>query len=947
VRAGDPEREWKTLETKHFIVHYYEPLADVGRRAAVVAEYAHSLLAPKMGHVPKHKTHIVIVDDTDSSNGFANVIPRNVIHLFASAPPGVSALNDHDDWLYSLIAHEYTHILHLDSIGGLPAWVNRVLGKTWAPNQIQPRWVIEGLAVYQESERSAGGRTRQSLFDMHLRVAAMTHKQLDLDAVSNGPFVYPGGNSAYLYGSHFLKFIFDSYGEDKIRKMSWAYGSNPIPYGLNRAIEEATGVRFTELYRRWRRYLRDKYSLQVEAINRRGLREGRRITFSGLGNALPRYSRDGTKLIWSKSDGYSAHQYRWIPVGSDVGKSKRYAILDRGGVYDVMSNGNMVVERGSYYRTNYSYQDLYLYNRKTNRYQRLTYGVRAGQPAVSPDERRLAFKLNGEAASHIAIMPLAPEAKPKIVWNGRDRYDQAGTPAWSPDGKSLAFSAWRKGGYRDIMVLDLATHKSFALMHDRALDVQPEFGPKGKYLYYSSDRTGVFNVYAYELATKTTYQVTNVVAGALNPRVSPDGKRLVYQGFNIYGYDIYEIMLDKNRWLRPELYVDTRPPPTVVRDDAVAVSKPRPYRALATLAPQNYTVQLVSTGSAGVVNVQTHGADIVGLHSYNLSASLNLSSGHLGLGGSYSYSGLWPTLRLAAVRNISSRGGLLVDGQNTRYNEEVYGATASVSAPVFRSANEGSAALSLDYDVDRFRDVSGPFNDFDPNDLTPRLPETDVTVAGVAVRFTYSSTLGYRNTIGPQEGMQLSGSLRVDHPSLGSDFHALQLSYFFQTFWNMPFLSDTSVTAFRLTGGLRTTDRRRSGAYALGGIPEQNIIESVLNSVRRGGTGYLRGYEPRAVTGNQFHLANIEYRQRIAIIEKGLSTLPFYVRQLHFAALLDVGNAFSDAIDLSKFKVAVGGALRLDMVFGYFIPGSLDIGYSQGLTADGIGEYWLLLTGTL
>jgi hypothetical protein len=34
-------------------------------------------------------------------------------------------------------------------------------------------------------------------------------------------------------------------------------------------------------------------------------------------------------------------------------------------------------------------------------------------------------------------------------------------------------------------------------------------------------------------------------------------------------------------------------------------------------------------------------------------------------------------------------------------------------------------------------------------------------------------------------------------------------------------------------------------------------------------------------------------------------------------------------------------------MFGYFIPGTMDIGYARGLTSGGIGEYWLLLTGTL
>src|SRR5688500_19752182 len=114
ARAGDPNRVWMTVESPHFVVHYYEPNGDVGRRVAAVAERAHRIIAPALDHVPEEKTQIVLLDDTDGANGFANVLPRNAITLFATAPTGGSALNDHDDWMYTLVAHEYSHVLHLD-----------------------------------------------------------------------------------------------------------------------------------------------------------------------------------------------------------------------------------------------------------------------------------------------------------------------------------------------------------------------------------------------------------------------------------------------------------------------------------------------------------------------------------------------------------------------------------------------------------------------------------------------------------------------------------------------------------------------------------------------------------------------------------------------------------------------------------------------------------------
>ena len=137
--AGDPKRVYRTVESEHFIVHYWVPLDDVAHRVAVLAERAHRVLAPALDHAPRGKTLIYLTDDTDSANGFAGVLPRNAITLYATAPSGFTELDDYDDWLYGLVAHEYTHILHLDTMEGLPNIYNRIFGKTWAPNQIMPR----------------------------------------------------------------------------------------------------------------------------------------------------------------------------------------------------------------------------------------------------------------------------------------------------------------------------------------------------------------------------------------------------------------------------------------------------------------------------------------------------------------------------------------------------------------------------------------------------------------------------------------------------------------------------------------------------------------------------------------------------------------------------------------------------------------------------------------
>jgi hypothetical protein len=364
-----------------------------------------------------------------------------------------------------------------------------------------------------------------------------------------------------------------------------------------------------------------------------------------------------------------------------------------------------------------------------------------------------------------------------------------------------------------------------------------------------------------------------------------------------------------------------------------------------TLAPQRYELQLVTNTYGDAVNVQTSGSDAAGHHGYWLASTLGLDRADVSVGASYSYRRLWPSLSVAAARSATQRGGVILDGVNTRYSEENWALTASFGMPVLRTT-DGEGTLSFAYDLDWLVNTKDDYAGPAPDEAMPRFPETDVTIAAASLRFSYSDTRRYVYRLAETEGQTLIASLRFDHPALGSDFHALNLDYRWQTFYKLPW-GVTPVLSFRIAGGMRTTDRNRSSVYVLGGVPEQDIVRSVVETLRAGRSGYLRGYGRRAAIGRQYHLANLEYRQELYNFDRGISTLPYYVRRLHFAALLDVGDAYYDSFDPEELKVSLGGVLRLDMLFGYFAPAAIDIGYARGLTNGGIGETWLLLTGEL
>ena len=239
ARAGDPAQVWRTIETEHFHIHYYtlpngQGEEEVAQRLATVAEDARRRLVPYLGPGLKRKTHVVVVDNTDDYNGFAGVYPYPSITVLATSPDDRAELNDYDEWLSGLFLHEYTHILHTGTIGGPCAFSATILlgwglGIIYAPNQAQPRFILEGLAVFEESERTSGGRLRNSIWDMYLRAAALEGKLERIDQFTHIPIQFPQANSHYLYGSALMRYVAAKYGQETLKKMSYDYGSVCIP----------------------------------------------------------------------------------------------------------------------------------------------------------------------------------------------------------------------------------------------------------------------------------------------------------------------------------------------------------------------------------------------------------------------------------------------------------------------------------------------------------------------------------------------------------------------------------------------------------------------------------------------------------------------------------------------------------------------------------------------
>ncbi|MBP7776962.1 MAG: PD40 domain-containing protein [Acidobacteria bacterium] len=123
--------------------------------------------------------------------------------------------------------------------------------------------------------------------------------------------------------------------------------------------------------------------------------------------------------------------------------------------------------------------------------------------AVSPDQRRLAVDLQGS----IWVLPATGGAATRIT----DVFNDARQPAWSPDGQTIAFFAYRDGGYDLWAVAPDGTNQRM-LTAGAFDDREPVWSHDGTRIAFSSDRGdplgSSYNIWTLEVASGALVQLT-------------------------------------------------------------------------------------------------------------------------------------------------------------------------------------------------------------------------------------------------------------------------------------------------------------------------------------------------------------------------------------------------------------------------------------------------------
>lgn len=134
-------------------------------------------------------------------------------------------------------------------------------------------------------------------------------------------------------------------------------------------------------------------------------------------------------------------------------------------------------------------------------------------PSFSPDGRWIVYaadlsKLDFNGGTELRIYDTTTKQITNLTTNKADLVESA--PDWSPDGKTIIFQAAEKGAalHHIYSMASTGTTPPEKIIDTGADDIVPRFSPDGNYIVFSSNRAGNWDVFIYEIATKTIYQVT-------------------------------------------------------------------------------------------------------------------------------------------------------------------------------------------------------------------------------------------------------------------------------------------------------------------------------------------------------------------------------------------------------------------------------------------------------
>jgi hypothetical protein len=895
----DPRLRFQTLSTPRFDIHFHQGEEADARRLAVMAEEIAREIDETLGP-PSGRVQVILVAQSDLSNGWATPLPYNTIELTATAPASDSLIGNTSDWLRLVFTHEYTHVVHLSRgrawIGGL----RRAFGRmpVLFPNLYVPLWQIEGIATYEETARTGEGRVRDSSFRAILDTAAQSRFE-PLDRVGGGLVDWPGGNATYVYGAFFHQYLADTYGDASIRKLTDDVAGR-VPYIGAPAFRKVFGKPLGGLWR----------DFETAARRSPPPLTADRLTHHGFNVHALRFGPDG-RIYYSLSDPHAFPALLSLGRGDTRPRkvANRYlgdgtAFAGRRIVFDQIEIENQVGTQS----------DLYVVEQDGG-VRRLTSGARAASPDVSADGRTIVCTVQREDRRELVIYRLTPDgslsAPETLISEAGVSY---ASPRWSRDGKLIA--AERGGG--EIVLVDPSSRAIVRslTMTDGARLATPSWLPDGRLLFASDRGNTGFRVYRVDLDTLALATIDGTGRDAREPEPSPDGRTILFVGSTAEGYDIFTTNATDAAWIAVDdgvLHASDASRPSARRDGAGTTDPAVRYSPKATIAPRFWTPIVESDNDELVAGAATASTDALGRHVYAAQAGWATSRARPDWRSSYLYDRWWPSLFVNVQDDTDPWRG-----QDLRTREVNAGAILP-----FRRIRWSHALLAA---------IHASTDDLSCGGCEE--PERDIGRQSIRGGWTVNAARAYGYSISTEDGWRASATAEITRGAFGSHGQGGAATLDLRGY--VPVIPRHGVVAVRVAGATTWGDDEVRRVFSASGHgPQPGGFRFGSDAI-----GLVRGIGDDEVVGLHAAVANVDYRLPLRRVDRGFGTLPIFARVLHGAVFADAGHAWSGAFARADVRYSVGAELSLDTVIGYVLPltfttGAAWVSADRGFTVFG------------
>lgn len=533
------------LQSEHFDVYFTEGGKSIAEFVAETAEKVYRDIKEDFryeltdrirfivynNHNDFESTNVQLAPGDESTGGFTEFYKNRVVIPYEG------------DWekFRHVIHHELTHAVMLQMVYG-SGMQSIITGMT---RMQLPLWFIEGLAEYE----SRGWDTES---DMFMRDAALNGYVPDI------PYLY--GFMAYKGGQSVLYYLSEKYGGEKIGEL---LGKIKLSKSVDRGFKQSIGVGIEDLTKRWHKYLKREYWPDIngrEEPEEFAKRLTDHIKDRNFINNSPALSPKGDKLVFlsDRSDYFDIYLMSAIDgkvidkiiSGQKTGDLDELHWLRPGLTWDPSGEQIAFASKAG------GYDALHIVNvRKKKIVKSFKYQLDGiFSPTWSPQGDEIAFVGMEKGQSDIYSLNLKTEKLRKIT----DDIFSDLEPSYSPDGKHIAFRSDRGNyidpsripenfnithfNYRnyDIYTVELdERNKIHRITATSSWEKYPAWSPDGTHLVFTSDRSGVYNIYMHNLDTGDEYPITNVITGIDHISWRGDGSRLAFTSFYYGGYDIY------------------------------------------------------------------------------------------------------------------------------------------------------------------------------------------------------------------------------------------------------------------------------------------------------------------------------------------------------------------------------------------------------------------------